>query len=50
MDYLFKDWKDALDKFQNCVEKDLAEIRKEKENIRAMKRDFFDKLEKGQLL
>ncbi len=50
MDYLFKDWKDALDKFQDCVEKDLAEIRKEKENIRAMKRDFFDKLEKGQYI
>ena len=50
MDYIFKDWKDTLDKFQNCVEKDLAEIRKEKEKIRAMKRDFFDKLERGQFI
>ncbi|MBP5398321.1 MAG: hypothetical protein J6Y32_06850 [Bacteroidales bacterium] len=50
MDYIFKDWKDALDKFQDCVDKDLAEIRKEKAQIRQMKAEIFDRLEKGQYI
>lgn len=50
MDYIFKDWKDALDKFQDCVDKDLAEIRKEKAQIRQIKAEIFDRLEKGQYI
>ena len=50
MDYIFKDWKDALDKFQNCVEKDLDEIRKQKAEIRAMKAEIFDRLDEGQYI
>lgn len=36
-DYYTKTWKEALQKFYDCVEKDLEEIRKEKAEIQRMK-------------
>lgn len=50
MNYIFKDWKEALDKFQNCVDKELEEIRKEKASINRMKEEIFDRIEKGQFI
>ncbi len=36
-DNYFKDWKSSLDKFTQCVEKDLAEIRRQKAEIQSLK-------------
>ena len=48
MDYIFDDWKKVLSDFQNSVEKDLAEIHKQKEAVQQMKTDIFERLDNGQ--
>ena len=40
-DYIFDDWKKALDDFQKSVEKDLEEIHKQKAAIQQMKTDHL---------
>ena len=44
-DYIFDDWKKALDDFQKSVEKDLEEIHKQKAAIQQMKTEIFEELE-----
>ena len=44
-DYIFDDWKKALDDFQKNVEKDLEEIHKQKAAIQQMKTEIFEELE-----
>ncbi len=44
-DYNFDDWKKMLETFQNCVEKDLEEIHKQKAEIQQMKTDIFNEVE-----
>lgn len=44
-DYIFDDWKKALDDFQKSVEKDLEEIHKQKAAIQQMKTDIFKEVE-----
>ena len=44
-DYIFDDWKKALDDFQKSVEKDLEEIRKQKAAIQQMKTDLFKEMD-----
>ena len=50
MDYIFDDWKKVLSDFQNSVEKDLAEIHKQKEAVQQMKTDIFERLDNGQYI
>ena len=50
MDYIFDDWKQILSDFQNSVEKDLAEIHKQKEAVQQMKTEIFDRLDSGQYI
>ena len=44
-DYIFDDWKKALDDFQKSIEKDLEEIHKQKAAIQQMKTDIFKEVE-----
>ena len=44
-DYLFDDWKDMLSDFQDCVQNDLEEIRKQKNEIQQMKAELLKELE-----
>ena len=50
MEYIFDDWKQILSDFQNSVEKDLAEIHKQKEAVQQMKTEIFDRLDSGQYI
>ena len=50
MDYYFDDWKKALDEFRNDVSKDLAEIRRQKEEVRQLKEEIFSALNTGYFL
>ena len=50
MDYIFDDWKQILNDFQSSVEKDLAEIHKQKAAVQQMKNEIFDRLDKGQYI
>ena len=47
MDTLFDDWKSALQDLQDCVEKDLEEIRKQKAEVQQIKIDIFNRLAEG---
>ena len=44
-DYIFDDWKTMLGNFQDCVQKDLEEIHKQKAEIQQMKADLFKEME-----
>ena len=44
-DYIFDDWKSMLGSFQDCVQKDLEEIHKQKAEIQQMKADLFKEME-----
>ena len=44
-DYLFDDWKDMLSDFHDCVQNDLEEIRKQKNEIQQMKAELLKELE-----
>ncbi|MCQ2329385.1 MAG: hypothetical protein MJZ93_02365 [Paludibacteraceae bacterium] len=46
-DYVFSDWKKSLEDFQNCVEKDLEEVRKEKAEVQRLKAEIFNLVESG---
>ena len=50
MDYIFQKWKDALDKFHDSIEKDLAEVRKQKSAVQQIKTDIINELEKGRYI
>ena len=47
MDTVFSDWKQALQDLQDCVEKDLDEIRKQKAEVQQIKIDIFNRLAEG---
>jgi len=44
-DYIFDDWKTMLSNFQDCVQKDLEELHKQKAEIQQMKADLFKEME-----
>ena len=44
-DYIFDDWKTMLGNFQDCVQKDLEEIHKQKAEIQQMKADLYKEME-----
>ena len=44
-DYIFDDWKTMLGDFQDCVQKDLEEIHKQKAEIQQMKADLYKEME-----
>ena len=44
-DYIFDDWKTMLGSFQDCVQKDLEEIHKQKAEIQQMKADLYKEME-----
>ena len=44
-DYIFDDWKTMLDNFQDCVQKDLEELHKQKAEIQQMKADLFKEMQ-----
>ena len=47
MAYIFDDWKKLLDKFQQCVEKDLDEIHQQKAEVQQIKTEIFNKIDSG---
>ena len=47
MAYIFDDWKELLENFQNSVEKDLEEIHKQKAEVQQIKVDIFNSIENG---
>ena len=47
MDIVFDDWKEALQNLQDCVSKDLEEIRKQKAEVQQIKVDIFNRLAEG---
>ena len=49
MGYIFDDWKDLLDEFQKCVDKDLAEIQKQKAEVQQIKEGLFNSFGGGLL-
>jgi hypothetical protein len=44
-DYIFDDWKTMLGNFQDCVQKDLEEIHKQKAEIQQMKAELHKEME-----
>ena len=44
-DYIFDDWKVMLNDFQDCVQKDLAEIHQQKVEIQQMKSEMLKAME-----
>ena len=50
MDTVFGDWKQALQDLQDCVTKDLEEIRKQKAEVQQIKIDIFNRLAEGKYL
>ena len=50
MDSVFSEWKDALQNLQDCVSKDLEEIRLHKAEIQQIKMDIFNRLDEGKYL
>ena len=50
MDYIFDDWKKILNDFQSSVEKDLAEIHKQKTAVQQMKTEIFNRMDSGQYI
>lgn len=50
MDTEFSDWKTALKRLQDSVEKDIDEIRKQKAEIQQIKHDIFNRLAQGQYI
>ena len=47
MSYIFDDWKDALEQFQDCVDKELDESRKQKAEVQQLKSEVFNQLGGG---
>ena len=47
MDYIFKEWKEALENYKNKVESDLAEIRKCKQQIQELRTEIFNAIGRG---
>lgn len=47
MSYIFDDWKEALEQFQDCVDKELAEIRQQKAEVQQLKSEVFNQLGGG---
>ena len=47
MGYIYDDWKKLLETFQQCVEKDLDEIHKQKAEVQQIKTDIFNRLDNG---
>ena len=47
MGYIFDDWKQLLENFQNSVEKDLEAIHQQKAEVEQIKSDLLDKMGKG---
>ena len=47
MDYIYGEWKKLLDSFQQCVEKDLEEIHKQKAEVQQIKTDIFSRMDSG---
>ena len=47
MSYIFDDWKDALEQFQDCVDKELNEIRQQKAEVQQLKSEVFNQLGGG---
>ena len=47
MGYIYDDWKKLLDTFQQCVEKDLEEIHKQKAEVQEIKSDILSRLDNG---
>lgn len=50
MDYIFKDWEKTLAAFQSSVEKDLKEIRKQKEEVMQLKAEILNELNRGRYI
>ena len=47
MSYIFDEWKIMLETFQDCVEKDLAEIQQQKAEVQQLKAEVFNQLGGG---
>jgi len=47
MGYIYDDWKKLLEDFQQCVEKDLEEIHRQKAEVQQIKSDIFNKMGEG---
>ena len=47
-DYIFSEWKQALDDFRQSVQKDLEEIHQQKVEIQQLKADIYSKIDGGQ--
>ena len=47
MSYIFDEWKDMLEKFQECVDKDLAEIQQQKAEVQRIKAEVYNQLGGG---
>ena len=47
MSYIFDDWKEALEQFQDCVDKELEEIRQQKAEVQQLKSEVFNQLGGG---
>lgn len=47
MSYILDDWKDALEAFQDCVDKELAEIQQQKAEVQQLKAEVFNQLGGG---
>lgn len=49
-EYIFKEWLKAIEKLQNSLEKDVAEVRQNKADVQRMKCDVFNNVSVGQYI
>lgn len=50
MDYIFKDWLKAIDKLQSSLEKDVEEVRAQKEEVQRMKAEILNDISAGKYI
>ena len=50
MDYIFKEWQKAIEKLHDSLEKDIEEVRRQKEEVQAMKTDIFNSISAGRYI
>lgn len=50
MDYVFKEWLAAIDKLQSSLEKDVEEVRRQKDEVQRMKKEIFNDISAGKYI
>lgn len=50
MAYIFEEWKEVLEKFQQCVDQGVEEMHQQKAEVQQIKNEIFDRMEGGNII